>query len=167
MLTDLRKISDVADRFMSVIVFILSIAMLFGCVLQVFTRYILNDSLSWTEELARYAFIAVTMVSASTCTKNNSHATITFLIDVLPKKVAAVLTFLGNFFVCFASVVIIRYGVEIAMMTKGQVSTALHISKSYLYYMVVLGGVGILFQTVINMLITLCELFTKKEDENS
>ena len=167
-MTDIiRKISDWTDRVMSALVLVLAVTMIAGCVLQVFTRYVLNNSLSWTEELARYAFISVTMISASTCVKNRSHATITFLLEILPQKITEVIVFLGDFVVAFASCVVIRYGLEIMNSVKGQSSTALHIPKSLLYMMVVIGCVGILIQTISNILIKLFEVIEKKGADKS
>ena len=54
--------------------------------LQFFTRYVLNDSLGWTEEIARMLLIVLTYVGAVVCARKNSHIRVDLVIDMLPGR---------------------------------------------------------------------------------
>jgi TRAP-type C4-dicarboxylate transport system permease small subunit len=58
---------------------------------QFFTRYALNDSASWTEEIARYLLIGVVFVGASIGVAKNNHIQVDFLYRYLPKRVDRVM----------------------------------------------------------------------------
>ena len=60
---------DLAD----VPAFALFVALLAIVFLQFFTRYVLNDSLGWTEEIARYLLIAVAYVGAVGALRKGEH----------------------------------------------------------------------------------------------
>ena len=55
---------------------------------QFFTRYALNDSASWTEEIARYFLIAVAFVGAAVNVRKNNHIQVDFLYRFLPAAVS-------------------------------------------------------------------------------
>ena len=59
---------------------------------QFFTRYFLNDSASWTEEIARYLLIGVVFVGASIGVAKNNHIQVDLLYRWLPAKAARVLS---------------------------------------------------------------------------
>lgn len=52
--------------------------------LQFFSRYVLNDSIGWTEEIARYLLIGVTFVGAALAVRKNSHIAVEFFYRYLP-----------------------------------------------------------------------------------
>lgn len=54
-------------------------ALAFVVFLQFFTRYVLNSSLGWTEEIARYLLIGVTFVGCVTVTRKSSHIAVELL----------------------------------------------------------------------------------------
>jgi TRAP-type C4-dicarboxylate transport system permease small subunit len=54
---------------------------------QFFTRYALNDSASWTEEIARYLLVATAFVGAAVGVRKNNHIQVDFLYRLLPQKV--------------------------------------------------------------------------------
>ena len=60
-------------------------------VLQVFTRYVLNDSLAWTEEVARYLLIAVAFVGAAAATRRAAHIAVDTRVLFRSARVRAVL----------------------------------------------------------------------------
>jgi TRAP-type C4-dicarboxylate transport system permease small subunit len=51
---------------------------------QFFTRYVLNDSASWTEEIARYLLIGTVFVGASIGVARNNHIQVDLIYRYLP-----------------------------------------------------------------------------------
>lgn len=59
--------------------------MMCGCVfLQFFTRYVLNDSFGWTEEIAVYCLVAVVFLGSAMCVRLSRHIHVDFLYRYLP-----------------------------------------------------------------------------------
>jgi TRAP-type transport system small permease protein len=59
---------------------------------QFFTRYALNDSAAWTEEIARYFLVATTFVGATIAVRKNNHIQVDFFYRVLPRPLMRVLS---------------------------------------------------------------------------
>ena len=58
---------------------------------QFFTRYALNNSASWTEEIARYLLIGTVFVGAAIGVAKNNHIQVDLLYRWLPVPVARAL----------------------------------------------------------------------------
>jgi hypothetical protein len=58
--------------------------------LQFFTRYVLNDSFAWTEEIATNLNVALVFVGSAMCVRLNRHIQVDFLYRYLPLGVARV-----------------------------------------------------------------------------
>jgi len=59
---------------------------------QFFTRYVLNDSAAWTEEIARYLLISMVFIGISTSVRTNRHIHVDLLYRYLPAPVSRVLS---------------------------------------------------------------------------
>jgi TRAP-type C4-dicarboxylate transport system permease small subunit len=54
---------------------------------QFFTRYALNNSAAWTEEIARYLLICVVFIAISASVRTNRHIHVDFFYKLLPAPV--------------------------------------------------------------------------------
>lgn len=52
---------------------------------QFFTRYVLNNSFGWTEEIAIFCLVAVVFLGSSMCVRASRHIHVDFLYRYLPK----------------------------------------------------------------------------------
>lgn len=59
---------------------------------QFFTRYALNDSAAWTEEIARYLLIATTFVAIAASVRRTRHIHVDFLYRLMPAKAGRMLS---------------------------------------------------------------------------
>jgi TRAP-type C4-dicarboxylate transport system permease small subunit len=72
--------------------FVIFWSLAFIVFLQFFTRYVLNDSLAWTEEIARYALMWIVFIGGAMVTRRNSHIAVELLSNVMkPGRLRAVL----------------------------------------------------------------------------
>src|SRR4030042_2968381 len=72
--------------------FVLFWAVAFIVFLQFFTRYILNDSLAWTEEIARYLLMCVGLLGGSLAVRRYSHIHVEFMYLYMPAWMARALS---------------------------------------------------------------------------
>ena len=78
-------------NLLELFLFGLLLLMVFFTIFAVFTRYVLNQSLDWTEELARFLYIWITFLGALIVLAKNKHIAIETFLDALPKKVSSLL----------------------------------------------------------------------------
>jgi TRAP-type C4-dicarboxylate transport system permease small subunit len=72
---------------------------------QFFTRYALNDSAAWTEEIARYLLICTVFIAIAASVRTDRHIHVDFFYRLLPARVCRVLSTLVDlirvaFFAC-------------------------------------------------------------------
>ncbi len=78
---------------------------------QFFTRYALNDSAAWTEEIARYLLICTVFIGIAASVRTNRHIHVDLLYRYLPAPVCRVLSTLVDAmrFVFFAYMVFLTW----------------------------------------------------------
>ncbi|GMO11171.1 MULTISPECIES: TRAP transporter small permease [Bradyrhizobium] len=116
--------------------------------LQFFTRYVLNDSYAWTEEIATYCLIGVVFIGASMCVRLSRHIQVDLLYRYLPHLVARALsTVIDLIRIAFFGYAIKLVWVYIQIIGDEQMTT-INLPKDYVYYAVLAGFVLMFVRSV-------------------
>ena len=134
------------------------------CILQVFTRYVLNDSLTWTEELARFSFMYVSFLGAALCVNAGTHARITVLVDFVPKPVQLVFEYIGYVIILICAYVMITQGFSLLGTVGVQKSPMLKIPMSVFYAACPIGAVFMAIYALLKILRGIAHLFASKKE---
>ena len=121
---------------------------------QVFTRFVLRDPSSWTEELARYLLIWVGLLGAAYASGRGKHLGIDVFVNRLPARARGRVLFLGRVLIgLFALAVMTAGGLRLVWITFAldQVSASLQMRLGYLYLVLPLSGLLIAFYAVCDM----------------
>ncbi|MBU8849491.1 MAG: TRAP transporter small permease [Desulfobacterales bacterium] len=108
---------------------------------QVFCRYVLNQSLFWSEELARFLLVWLTFLGASTAYYRKVNPGVDFLYAKLPqllKKASSIFTHLSSMALF---IVMVIYGCKFAWFVRLQISPALQIPKWIVLSIIPISGV--------------------------
>lgn len=116
--------------------------------LQVFSRYVLNYSFSWTEEIGRYSFVYLTFIGAALCIRNEMNINLDLLIKRLPRSMSAILEMVVDISIIVFLVLLTYQGYLISLKTVKQVSAALHLPMVLFYISIPLGAVFMLVNMV-------------------
>jgi TRAP-type C4-dicarboxylate transport system permease small subunit len=125
---------------------------LFGVVfLQFFTRYVLNNSLGWTEEIARYLLILVTFVGSVTAMRKGSHIAVEALLVYLPREARHWTLVAVDGLVALFCGAMAWYAYQLGALAPGYM-VSIDIPKSYLYWAVSAALVGVTVHATLRFL---------------
>jgi TRAP-type C4-dicarboxylate transport system permease small subunit len=100
--------------------------------LQFYTRYVLNDSLIWTEEAARYLLILACFVGSVSAVRRGSHITLEFFIRAAPRKLGKAMAVLSQLITFGFFGTLTWIGVGLTQKTRQQM-VSLPIPKAWIY----------------------------------
>lgn len=125
---------------------------LFGIVfLQFFTRYVLNNSLGWTEEIARYFLILITFVGSVTAMRKGSHIAVEALLIYLPRGIRHWTLVAVDGLVALFCGAMAWYAYQLGALAPGYM-VSIDIPKSYLYWAVSAALAGVTVHAVLRFL---------------
>lgn len=101
--------------------------------IQVVMRYVFKNSLSWSEELARYLFIWLIYIGISYGCKIMKHIKIDAGLKLFPKKARPYVVILGDILVLGFAIYIVVTGWQLVQLqiTMHKVSPALRLPLQY------------------------------------
>lgn len=139
------------DRLLGGFICILMAGMVLNVLWQVFTRFVLRQPSSFTEELARYMMIWVGLLGSAYASGKKSH----LALDLLTARLTGARKRVSEFII-HAAVLVFALGVMVGgggrlvyiQLTLGQQSAALQWKLGYVYLAVPLAGAFIAFYCV-------------------
>ncbi|MFD0980648.1 TRAP transporter small permease [Tropicimonas aquimaris] len=144
-----EDLSDVSPLDIPVI--ILFVVLILIVATQFFTRYVLNDSLGWTEEMARYLLIVLGFVGSVTCVRKGSHIYLEFFYRYVPrgaiKPMAVTVEMITGFFFGYLGYL----GLAMVERTAGQKMITVPWPKAIIWYVVMAACVAMVLYTIRNI----------------
>lgn len=136
------------DKLLSSLIAVLMALMVINVSWQVFSRYVLEDPSSFTDELSRYMMIWLGMAGTALVSGKNGH----LAIDILPekaqgKKKLVVNLVIHSLVIFFGLMVMVIGGGNLVYITDmlGQKSATLQIPLSWIYIIIPVSGALVVF----------------------
>lgn len=117
---------------------------------QVWYRFVLNDPLTWSEEVARYLFVWISFLGSAVGVRYNVHLGIDLIDKILSPKARKIMTVLVNLLMQIFLVVVIFWGIRLLHVVQFQKSASLGISMIYPYLAVPVGASFMLLNSLRN-----------------
>jgi TRAP-type C4-dicarboxylate transport system permease small subunit len=164
-----RSIKKILDRSLELLVTVVVAVLVADVLWQVFTRFILKKPSTWTEELATFMLIWVSLLGAAVALSRGAHLGIDYFVGKLSLKTrlyTEVFVFLCV--AAFSFCVMILGGVDLVTSTLqlNQMSPALGVKVGYVYLAVPISGFFLVLYSVIALVERLAELFKSRDSSD-
>lgn len=130
---EIRRIRWLLSNPVEAILAVLTLFVCLDVLVAVFFRYVLQHSLSFYDELARFAFMWMTFLGAATAVRRRTHFSVALFIHKFPEwlqKEVSILLYL--IMISFAGLLLVM-GIRIVRVTTMQTSPAIEISMGWFY----------------------------------
>jgi TRAP-type C4-dicarboxylate transport system permease small subunit len=149
----LTKVDHILAKAEAAVLITLVAVMTVVVFLQVVYRYVLTQPLHWSEELARYLFVWLSILGATLGLQKRGHFGLDFFYQMFPDRGKRFLQFLIYLLMGGVILVILVQGIKLVQITVLQESPAMGISMGWAYACLPVGAVL--------MAIHLLAIFTK------
>ena len=133
MLRAYRKICTWIYRIMIAVCIVLVILMIVASGLQVFSRYVLNSTFSWTDECARYCFLWFNLIGSGCLVKSKGHAIVDLFSGKLKGNTKRIYNLAIHLLIFYMGIILAKYGLALCKVTMRQTSTALKLPIGLVY----------------------------------
>ena len=157
----LQMVKKVLDRSLEVLVMVVVAILVLDVLWQVFTRLVLRNPSTRTEELATFMLIWVVLLGAAVALGRGAHLGIDYFVGKLPVR-ARILTEVIVFscVAAFSFSVMVVGGIDLvtSMLVLGQESPALRVKVGYVYLAVPISGFFLTLYAIMGLVERLARL---------
>lgn len=146
-----EKILDGVEKVITYLCYFLVSLMVINTVTGVFFRFVLNNALSWTDEIGRYMMIWVGFFGCYLAARDNSHAGVQMFVDLFKPNVRHVFHVVARLVVItFLILILTKSGEQLSLLSI-QKSSALEIPMAIPYSAVTFGIFMMLIENVAHL----------------
>lgn len=135
-----ERLLAIYEKTMDSIACIILLALLLIVWAQIGSRYILNDSLTWTEEAARYLMIWGVLLGSGIALLRGYLISINLFLQKMPSHLRRVLFAVNRLLSLFFFGLLTYYGVKLCVMGSRMESPALGIPYTWIYLSIPVGS---------------------------
>ena len=158
-----KWLNEYFEEYILVILSAFTVAIIF---LQVVMRYVFGDSLTWSEEIARYAFIWMIYIGVSYAVKRKKHLGVDALSMLFDRKGQIIISMIANISFLIFAVSMTYFGIDIVLKVT-RTSAAVQIPLSWVYAAPVVGFILTTIRLLQNLIAEVKELKSKKPPGNN
>lgn len=127
----ISAINSVIDRQITLFVVTLSILLAVLLSTSVFYRYVLNDSIYWSNEVARYMLVYIVFLGATMAHRQKSHIRIDIILGIFSKKNEQYLNILISAFFLFFWILVLQGSAKLFPLFLMQKTATLELPFGY------------------------------------
>jgi len=131
---------------------ILLLAAMFVVVcLQIFSRFVIQSPIPWTEEVGRYLFVWASFLGAAVLVGRGEHFSIDFIAQALPPRGRRVLRLGVTILVVGFALVMVIYGYRVSRRLLSASSPILQLSLGIVYGIIPVSGLYMLLHGLMGL----------------
>lgn len=116
---------------------------------QVFCRFLLGFSLTWSEEVGRYLLIWISFTGFGVLAKEKMMISIVVVVDLLPAKLKIAAKILADLLSITFMGVVCYYGFLLVEITMIQLTVVTEIPMGYVYLIIPIGAAFYIIHTIV------------------
>ena len=158
----MKKVEKVLDTVMRFLMAIAMLTLLVFGTWQIFTRWILGNPSTFTDELLRYVLIIAGFIGSAYCFYRDEHLALTLITDKAKGPFKLCLDIFIEICILFFVVYVFIFGGFKLANTATNVSSVMHIPMKTLYMIEPVCGILIVLARILKYV----NLYTEKKGEN-
>ena len=131
---------------------ILLFLMLIFSIIAIFWRYVLNNSITWAEDVLLPCFVWVGLLGISVAFRSKSHINVESVLKLMPSRLARILSLIVEIMITIFSGYLTLEGMKVTIATKSMPWGMLQLSPSFFYvafpicfFLITLYGIDAIF----------------------
>jgi TRAP-type transport system small permease protein len=134
------RLFDLLDQAARRLTQVLTLLIILVLAAQVFCRFVLNQSLIWSEEVSGWCMVWVVFIGSTSLMRSDGHVSIPIFVSLLPPKARAATIIAGRLATIAATAFLAWYGARVVAGTFHIVSQTTGINTRYIKLCVPIGA---------------------------